>query len=99
MQNGECSNDVMQYIGLKDKNGKEIYEEDIVKINDINWKVVWNEYQEGMGYCLMPYSESIITREKAEEIFCVDCEDGNDKRKEIEVIGNIYENPELLKEK
>jgi uncharacterized phage protein (TIGR01671 family) len=75
--NDECY--LMQYTGLKDKNGKEIYEGDILRVegadNPIN-KVYWGE----LGWEL-----DRITLFTAREY-----------RKEV--IGNIYENPELLKE-
>ena len=67
---------LMQYTGLKDKNGKEIYEGDIVKdgyhgkygIYEVKWeKIGWNFVSE----------------------------DG----REIEIIGNIHENPELISNK
>lgn len=70
---------VMQYTGLKDKNGREIYEGDIVK------------YFRNEGY------EFVTTRLGAHGIetqigFYPFIEiDGH-----VEVIGNIYENPELL---
>ena len=80
-----------QYTGLKDKNGKEIYEGDIVKINDeIVAKVIWdNDY---LGYFLYTDEKNSI------EYF----ENGEqplyDYWGSIEVIGNIYENHELLEE-
>ncbi len=81
---------LMQYTGLKDKNGKEIYEGDILKSDsfgytnddkEINGKVVWNAY----GWHIK------VMNEDGCEHFCWIAD-----FRDIEVIGNIYENPELL---
>ncbi|MED0906340.1 hypothetical protein CN327_06870 [Bacillus cereus] len=72
--------EIMQYIGLKDKYGNEIYEGDIVQISghpfdiDGNYEVGFNEYMELScgSYYLFKMSNW------------------------AEVIGNIYEKPELL---
>ena len=71
--------EVMQYTGLKDKNGKEIYEGDIVKYCKDNCKV---DYL---------FSGFYIHKQGVEELY--------DVKEMCEVIGNIYENPELIKEK
>jgi uncharacterized phage protein (TIGR01671 family) len=73
---------VMQYTGLKDKNGKEIYEGDIVSGGYDLYKV---EFFEG-AYSLIQGQEII---EFAEFI-------NMSQVIELEVIGNIYENPDLL---
>jgi uncharacterized phage protein (TIGR01671 family) len=78
---------LMQFTGLKDKNGKEIYEGDIVKQE--KWVSV-GKYEPCIG---------VIRYRSAE--FTVDCaadwEGSNaDINGNAEVIGNIYENPELL---
>ena len=90
----EC---LMQFTGLTDKNGKEIYEGDIYKSgNGRLWVVMLGEYNrhepggmvDGIGWYLKPIEDPI--------------EDANTPiefrpSKIGEVIGNIYENPELLK--
>jgi uncharacterized phage protein (TIGR01671 family) len=80
---------VMQFTGLKDKNGKEIYEEDILhrdfrKVpNSPNWLVVFDREK----------GRWVFKRgEKAFGGFGLT----TTSAKEYKVIGNIYENPELI---
>ena len=77
-----------QFTGLKDKNGKEIYEGDIVKYKFcgiyITAKIVFNQ-----NVCSFQLSyKNINNHWITNTIYTSD---------DIEVIGNIYENPELLK--
>lgn len=81
----ECGLILMQYTGLKDKNGKEIYEGDIVRDNycdyiDDTCKV---EFSQGYFYPLVDVEEGYN---------CIDKYDPD----RFEVIGNIHENPELI---
>lgn len=77
---------LMQYTGLKDKNGKEIYEGDILTLS--NWTS--NQYRKG--------NPITIYKVRIPGIFYEDCDEQIGKR-DGEVIGNIYENPELLDNK
>ena len=89
IQNTCFEYELMQYTGLKDKNGKEIYEGDIVKnsINDI-LEVLWCDDRCGF--------EMRGRYDKSHVIKQLDCDIIIDLN--VEVIGNIYENPELLKD-
>jgi uncharacterized phage protein (TIGR01671 family) len=73
----------MQYTGLKDKNGKEVYEGDIVKTRSGNFKVVYKQKFAGW-YIEKPDGH----REFLSPLL------GNEYLGEV--IGNIYETPELI---
>ena len=86
------STEIMQYTGLKDKNGKEIYEGDIVKIDDNElYKIT---FKSG-AFRATPLNKEALSRFCSDSgiIFVYLCRDDN-----VEVIGNIYENKELLEE-
>lgn len=92
------NNVVMQYTGFKDSNGKEIYEGDIVYFTVLD--LFGNEDMGGGvvkyhdGYFALPSS---IDREYREGEQPIELTWVIRKNISIEVIGNIYENPELLK--
>lgn len=77
----------MQYTGFKDKNGKEIYEGDIVRVVDVSFeklgeaigKVRWKSDR---------YEVRIVGNETWISTTLT--------QPNIKIIGNVYENPELL---
>ena len=77
--------EVMQFTGLNDKKGKEIYEGDILNSSekDSLCYVIWDD----AAFALKsPGSEAVDYEHSS--VF-----------ESMEVVGNIYENPELLKQK
>ncbi|WP_018592588.1 YopX family protein [Terrisporobacter glycolicus] len=90
--NEECK--FMQYTGLKDKNGKEIYEGDIVETCDNKKQlVVWHNN----GFKLKFTYSRTYQGELYTETAHLEIGDTSSRRWGDEIIGNIYENPELLK--
>jgi len=87
--------ELIQFTGLKDKNDKEIYEGDIVRTPDIAdnlWEIYWHIN----GFCLgrKRKDKSVLDWPTDENGYVCYGRSWVD----IEVLGNIYENPELLEE-
>jgi uncharacterized phage protein (TIGR01671 family) len=81
---------IQQFTGLKDKDGKEIYEGDVVTVSDSDWLVEWDE--EDAGFWLSSTSKRLqlfgTTETTRLNIGLV--------HDETAIVGNIYENPEFL---
>lgn len=76
---------LMQYTGLKDKNGKEIYEGDIIE---------WSLFPDGAKVRIrdvVEFKRGCFIAKNRMELLGI-----KPPHREIEVMGNIYENPELL---
>lgn len=74
--------EIMQFTGLKDKNGREIYEGDALKCEQLEVIVSWDDIECGFQF-RDDDGRSILVRKPHSD--------------QWEVIGNIYETPELLK--
>jgi uncharacterized phage protein (TIGR01671 family) len=84
----------LQFTGSKDKNGKEIYEGDVVYCNSCEeddnggvFRVVWGYFED----CCVEGETWVLDGLTWEQTVYY-----HSLEKDIEVVGNIYENPELL---
>ena len=79
---------IMQYTGLKDKNSKEIYEGDLIKDSDSNYigQVVFDDE-----------TLCFTTKFQHNELWGFIPRHGKDNH--CEIIGNVWQNPELLEGK
>lgn len=76
---------LMQYTGLMDKMGKRIYEGDIVKHKEVIFQIIWSEEDASFLLSKGPIENQDVMAWLGE------CAENS------LIIGNIYENPELLK--
>ena len=98
--------EIQQYTGLNDKNGKEVFEGDIVKIKrwylrpfinnkqEIGYQHIEGETEIGQVIWGWNSQKFLVSYE---HIRYDDSEDFDKSSHSVEVIGNILENPELLK--
>jgi uncharacterized phage protein (TIGR01671 family) len=95
---------VGQFTDLHDKNGKEIYEEDLVRVGHLRLMIYWctqyefndappkdKQPQWAWRVCFNESTGKCIPSKNHPPIYY------GFNSKEMEIIGNIYENPELLK--
>lgn len=92
--------ELMQYTGLKDKNGKEIFEGDIIKITyDTNYSekifyigtVIYESDNDYPAFDLHPWIDCEMNALSWLKSEC------DESVKSYEIIGNIYENQDLIK--
>lgn len=76
--------EIMQFTGLHDKNWKEVFENDLVKRRYNIFRVLW--FDEGAGFIFQNIKDT-------DDCWCPN---EYSVANEWEVIGTIYENPELL---
>lgn len=95
---------LMQYTGLKDARGQEIYDGDIVhsETSSLWFKVEWYE----AAFCLVPVKSSHLAtalkwnmntnKMKVMSVHAMVCSKEAKDLYPLEVVGNVYQNPELL---
>lgn len=87
-------NVVEQFTGLKDKNGTEIYEGDIVKYHPHHRGVPYRVYWADKSAKFLIGRDGVIGQSFSDIMHNL-----NTGRIALEVVGNIHENPELMEEK
>jgi len=95
LRDGDKNIELMQFTGLKDKNGKEIYEGDIVRYDLGDREAELEGEENRYDYAqIVFYNGQFLTLNHdgatLGEIVCFG------QKNQWEVIGNIYENPELI---
>ena len=90
------SDSVGQFIGRTDKNGTKIFDGDIISANGVvSFAVKYIE--ERLSFCLANTDELKLNLKCMSPWNPVSASWWNEFGKEIEIIGNIHDNPELIK--
>jgi uncharacterized phage protein (TIGR01671 family) len=78
-----------QYTGLKDKNGKKVFEGDIIGYSDKKGVVRFTEYDDNECHRVFKHFGYLVNNDTLPDVV--------DELENGSVIGNIYENPEIMK--
>nr|DAJ51007.1 MAG TPA: YopX protein [Caudoviricetes sp.] len=89
------SSTICSCTGLKDKNGNMVWENDIVKFNIYNYDKLKSSTISQIKWCSNLYAVSLVVNDKGTRGTLGHLMELN---KEVEVIGNIFDNPDLLGE-
>lgn len=76
--------ELMQFTGQKDKNNRDVYQRDVIMLDEKKYIVVWDNNRGGWSYTDVERQITLTPFGRSEANNC-------------EVIGNQFENPELLK--
>ncbi|OOR23223.1 hypothetical protein BW893_27635 [Bacillus wiedmannii] len=90
---------VMQYTGLKDKDGKEIYEGDIIFHEKFEEHSEISYFEKGMCFIGLPVEKEVREDYLKGHVHYLDLTCENLQISKCRVVGNIYETPELLEMK
>lgn len=83
---GNIDEYLQQYTGLQDKNGKEGYKDDLVKMFDRSlFQIVWDDYY-------ARFQLELVKGQELKKIYAMDMLQFG------EIVGNIYEHEDLVKE-
>lgn len=81
---------ICEYTGLTDKNGKKIWENDIVLVTNKNY--CSGKIESSIGNIFFTFGTWYIGGKTQDRLYSIN----NDTIFQIEVVGNIFDNPELL---
>lgn len=84
---------IMQYVDFKDKNGKEVYESDVIKVEGNGVVQYRGVFWDSSFACFLTKN----IEHKEESVDMILGFSWLSSHSSIEVVGNIYENPELIK--
>jgi len=99
MYQGSFKGKLMQYTGLKDKNGKDIYEGDILESsvrNSGGFDHVWIKVRAVIEYSAPVFLAKTLWKDTDRGACSIHLESYRTQLPHVEIIGNIWEDPDMV---